>query len=410
MKKIFQTILLFFLIPLSIKATTKPLDVVINEIAWMGTKANSADEWIELYNSTNQDINLEGWGLYEGETLIEPLTGIIKANSYYLIERTDDNTVKSIEASQEPSSWGGYGLNNNGEDIFLSNKDSIIDEVNCSEGWFAGDSDNYKTMERINTKEIGSDPNNWQTNYLTSGAIDYKNNLINGTPKSENSKKSKDQEEESLESKPIEKTYSSQIIINEILPSPEGPDSENEWIELKNVGSQEVSLISWKITDKKGGTNTYTFPEESIKPNSFFVLYRPTSKITLNNTGDCVDLIQPDNNILDSVCYNNAPLGKSYSFIDSEWSWTDQLSPNAMNLIEKEKNNQKKEIEEKESNQNKEPIEIKKIQDEKQIEITNNSFFFIFFIAILTSLLFSFSFLKLKKKVKEKFDFQKKIS
>ena len=80
MIKILNIIVLFSLLPLTVQASIKPLDVVINEIAWMGTKANSSDEWIELYNNTSQDISLEGWTLYEKETLIEPLTGTIKAN------------------------------------------------------------------------------------------------------------------------------------------------------------------------------------------------------------------------------------------------------------------------------------------------------------------------------------------
>ena len=44
------------------------LPVVINEIAWMGTEIEGVEsknwwryEWLELYNNTNQDIDLEGW-------------------------------------------------------------------------------------------------------------------------------------------------------------------------------------------------------------------------------------------------------------------------------------------------------------------------------------------------------------
>ena len=36
-------------------------DVVINEIAWMGTEASSGHEWIELYNTTGNDIDLTNW-------------------------------------------------------------------------------------------------------------------------------------------------------------------------------------------------------------------------------------------------------------------------------------------------------------------------------------------------------------
>ena len=32
--------------------------VVINEVAWAGTVASSADEWIELYNNTSSPVDL----------------------------------------------------------------------------------------------------------------------------------------------------------------------------------------------------------------------------------------------------------------------------------------------------------------------------------------------------------------
>lgn len=40
-----------------------PGDVVINEVAWMGTAADYRDEWIELYNNSQENIDLSGWSL-----------------------------------------------------------------------------------------------------------------------------------------------------------------------------------------------------------------------------------------------------------------------------------------------------------------------------------------------------------
>ncbi|MDK1028649.1 MAG: hypothetical protein QGD96_04870, partial [Anaerolineae bacterium] len=36
------------------------LDIVISEVAWMGTESDYRDEWIELYNQTSSDIDLTG--------------------------------------------------------------------------------------------------------------------------------------------------------------------------------------------------------------------------------------------------------------------------------------------------------------------------------------------------------------
>ena len=403
MIKILKIIALFSFLPFTIKAA-EPLSIVINEIAWMGTQANSSDEWIELYNNTDQDINLEGWTLYEKETLIEPLTGIIKANSYYLIERTDDSTIQNIVASQEPSSWGGYGLNNNGEHLKLLNQESIIiDEIDCSEGWFEGDSSSFKTMERIDPKEITSIPNNWQTNFSSKEiAFDSQNNLINGTPNAKNSI--------NLEGQPEDVIYSSDIIISEILPSPEGADSENEWIELKNQSNQEVSLFNWRIKDKKGTINIYIFPEEVIiGPQGFLVLTRPITNITLNNSEDGLELIQPNQNIISTVNYANAPLGESYNYIDSEWVWSNQQSPSATNLPKKEISKEKGSEEEENIQEKEETININSPEERKEEKIIDkDNFISVLSVGFFISVLFSFLILKLKIRVEENLIFHKK--
>ncbi|MCK4473956.1 lamin tail domain-containing protein [Candidatus Parcubacteria bacterium] len=164
------------------------LEVVINEIAWSGTSAaNSNDEWIELFNNTEQEIDLTGWTLKaaDGTPEIE-LTGIIQAQNYFLLERTDDNTIKALSADQI---YIG-GLNNEGEKLKLRNADGkLIDLVDCSDIWFAGTaSPNYISMERISGIVSGSDPDNWASNNLiTRNGKDADGNKINGTPKAENS-------------------------------------------------------------------------------------------------------------------------------------------------------------------------------------------------------------------------------
>src|SRR3989344_3389632 len=115
--------------------------VLINEVAWMGTAANSADEWVELYNPGAAAVDLAGWGLYEagGGTLILNLSGNIAAGGYYLIERTDDNSINDIIADVF-GPFAGSGLNNSGEHIVL--KDSTgtaVDSVDASAGWPGGD-------------------------------------------------------------------------------------------------------------------------------------------------------------------------------------------------------------------------------------------------------------------------------
>ncbi len=146
-----------------------PLDVAINEIAWMGTKISYNDEWIELYNNTDLEINISGWKLVaaDGSPQIN-LFGKIPANGFYLLERTNDDTVPEIIADQIYS--GPMG--NSGESLLLYDASgSIIDYVDCQAGWFAGDNTSKQTMER-------KDDGLWQTSRDASGTPKAKNSIL----------------------------------------------------------------------------------------------------------------------------------------------------------------------------------------------------------------------------------------
>lgn len=132
-------------------------DILINEIAWMGTKTSANDEWIELYNETNADISLSGYTLFIGEKEI-PLEGIIEASSYYILERTDDNTLPNIKADLIYTG----SIKNTGLKIYLKKDNTLIDEANFENGWTAGDNDTKQTAERIESS--------WQTSEKEGGS------------------------------------------------------------------------------------------------------------------------------------------------------------------------------------------------------------------------------------------------
>ena len=148
--------------------------VWINEIAWMGTQASSADEWIELYNSGTSTVALDEWtlGATDGTPDIT-LSGTIEADGFYLLERTDDTVVSDIEADLIYSG----GLSNAGEHLQLRNASgTIVDSVS---EWSGGDSELFASMER------GTD--GWHTNELPSANLDAEGNIIFGTPRATNS-------------------------------------------------------------------------------------------------------------------------------------------------------------------------------------------------------------------------------
>ena len=109
-------------------------DLVINEFMARNkiTAADSIDEyddWIEIYNNTDNEITLSGFYLSDdGDDLTQwafPDT-FISANSYLIVWADNDEDQKGLHAN--------FQLSGSGEAIYLVNSDtSIVDEVTFSE-------------------------------------------------------------------------------------------------------------------------------------------------------------------------------------------------------------------------------------------------------------------------------------
>lgn len=120
--------------------------VVINEIAWMGNEVSANAEWIELYNTGDQELDLTGWKLtaQDGSPNIT-LKGSVGAGDYFLLERTSDATVPDVIADQI---YTGV-LGNEGEILELKNtQGEMVDTVNAPGKWPAGDNTAKKTMQK----------------------------------------------------------------------------------------------------------------------------------------------------------------------------------------------------------------------------------------------------------------------
>jgi len=164
-----------------------PPPVVINEIAWAGTTCSATAEWIELYNNTDEPINLNGWTLKASDgSLSITLQGTIPPRGFFLLERSNDNAIADIPADQIFTG----ALSNEGEILELRDASgALVDTANGDGGpWPAGQSSpERRSMERINP--AGPDvPENWGTNNgIIRNGTDACGNPVLGTPKALNS-------------------------------------------------------------------------------------------------------------------------------------------------------------------------------------------------------------------------------
>lgn len=153
-------------------------ELIFSEIAWMGsvpqggeTAAQAAnDEWLELKNISRDDIDLAGWQILDdsGKFKIVFAGGEkLSAGGFYLLERSDDDSVPGVKANKIYSG----ALSNSGMNLHLFGADcALADEINASSGWLSGDNSTKATMERNSAGLY------WHTS-ATPG----------GTPKAENS-------------------------------------------------------------------------------------------------------------------------------------------------------------------------------------------------------------------------------
>lgn len=108
--------------------------IIINEVAWMGTVNSANEEWIELKNTTANNIVLDNWKLIaEDNSPFINLKGAINANSFYLLKRSAD--------------YKG-ALENTGENLRLYNGNNLVDEIICQGKWPTGNNETKQTMER----------------------------------------------------------------------------------------------------------------------------------------------------------------------------------------------------------------------------------------------------------------------
>ncbi len=169
----------------TVSVATRP--VVINEIAWAGTSsARPEDEWMELYNITDKNINLTNWILRSAtdNTPYIPLSGTIAAKSFFLLERTNDTTLSDIAANQIYTG----DLKNTGEQLELSYASTTIDKTPppCGNFWCLGST--YHTMERNDPLASGTDTANWSSYVgMLGNGKNADNVAITGTPGKRNS-------------------------------------------------------------------------------------------------------------------------------------------------------------------------------------------------------------------------------
>ena len=153
--------------------------IVINEFMSHPTSScTEADgEWIELYNNTNDWINLSGWMIensYSEEITLA--TYLLPPGGYFVLGACGD---ESLNGDYKPNYvYSGFTIHESGSITLFNNARLLVDEIEYNGGWpvQAGFS-----CERINPGWVSNHPSTWDLATLSFGSGDM------GTPGSQNS-------------------------------------------------------------------------------------------------------------------------------------------------------------------------------------------------------------------------------
>ncbi len=116
---------------------------------------------------------------------------------------------------------------------------------------------------------------------------------------------------------PSTEVAGSGVIFSEILPR--AGNSEDEYIQLKNISSLSVNLSNWKIVYKK---DIFEIPTSTtLAVNDYLTFYQTITGFTLNNSGGELLLLNQDNILVDEMEYGKADEDIAYVFDGVKWSW-----------------------------------------------------------------------------------------
>jgi PKD repeat protein len=357
----------------NIKNSLNPADkkyppILITEILPNPNKDDAIEEeFIELYNPNKEDVNLQSWQLRDasktGKYIFKKET-IIKAGKYLTIYQKDfkfalnnsgGETVKLLDPNDKEDKGEykfkinytntlkgkSYNYNQDKKEWFWSqyltpsekNKFNTPPtfKINYPQKIYLGEEGEFKVIDLQDKDEdrltvywdFGNhrkkEGSTIKHQYNQTGKFLIRVTATDGLDPISISKYIQ------INIRPLPK-----LILVKLLPNPEGADTGNEEIGLKNIGDKPVDLQNYKIASGSTMSKiTKHLLKESIilKAGETVTIKNNKCKFVLPNTKGVAEVLMPDNRVVDKVEYNNngrsiLPGQKYYLTENNHWQWT----------------------------------------------------------------------------------------
>lgn len=157
-------------------------DVVFNEIMADPTPVVGLPEWeyVELYNTTDFDIDLEGWQIQIGSNDNTFSNQILPAHGYLIVCHND--AVDELKTFGDCVGFSSFSIGNTSSNMYLISKQGVtISHVNFSNTWYhdADKDDGGWSVEQIDPQNPCAGANNWTASVDASGGTPGRINSVN---------------------------------------------------------------------------------------------------------------------------------------------------------------------------------------------------------------------------------------
>ena len=282
------------------------------------SKISQDKKYVEIYNPTNQNVNLAGWKIeyYTGsgvKTVGKIFKDEVISANGFLVLSNDKMSADVIKFDNN------LGLAQNDGSVVLSRSDgSVSDTV----GW------------GNNSKSAGSPIKGgvkivWRC-FIDGNIIDSKNflsgkNLNNQEVEPYSRPNCKNSEPKPESSKELNKCEG--LKLSEIASN-----VDEQFIEIINSGEKTVITTGCKLTVGDSGVRE-NIGDIELNPGEFLTIKIKNTKLKLPKTKGKVYLLDEAGSKIDSAEYEKLAKSSSWSLIDDEWMQTFMITENSENIF-----------------------------------------------------------------------------
>lgn len=301
----------FWALPLP--AQGAPEYLVINEIQTTGGPGHTTEDFIELFNPTNNPVNLKGLRLVKrtatgaSDTTIKSWTtdSFVPAYGFYLWANADFTALgvtPDVTTSETIADNNGIGLRQGPADT-----GTLIDSL----GWGSATNalvegsafpDNPQAAQSLERKKPATGTRQDTNDNAQDFALQTTPTPLNSAAPAEtpSSGGGGNQSGGGNPGTPGTNLQPGEVVINEWVSDP--VEGGEEWVELYNRSGRTVELSGLTLTEGSGATTQLSGGLGSDNHNRYTVVYSPRGN--LNNDGDLL-VLKYNDVIIDQVAYGS---------------------------------------------------------------------------------------------------------